>query len=64
MFIGLVVGFRRLPAWFPVVATSAAVSVLTYQVLPSPWFVIAGSVAAMAVAAMLAPGRQSEMVEV
>jgi 4-azaleucine resistance transporter AzlC len=64
MFIGLVVGFRRLPAWLPVVVTSAAVSVLTYQVLPSPWFVIAGSVAAMAVAAMLAPGRQSEMVEV
>jgi predicted branched-subunit amino acid permease len=63
MFIGLVVGFRRLPAWLPVVVTSAAVSVLTYQVLPSPWFVIAGSVAAMAVAAMLAPVRQNELAE-
>jgi predicted branched-subunit amino acid permease len=63
MFLGLVVGFRKLPAWLPVVATSAAVSVLTYQVLPSPWFVIAGSIAAMAVAAMLAPARRGEPVE-
>jgi len=64
MFIGLIVGFRSIPAWLPVVITSACVSVLTYQVLPSPWFVIAGSIAAMAVAALLAPAKPSELVEV
>ena len=63
MFIGLVVSFRALPAWLPIVLTSAAVSVVTYHVLPSPWFVIAGSVAAMFVAGFLAPARHGELVE-
>jgi 4-azaleucine resistance transporter AzlC len=54
MFIALIVGFRPLPAWVPVALTSAAVSALTYQLLPSPWYVLAGSLAAMAVAALRA----------
>ena len=57
MFIGLVVGFRSTPAWLPVVITSATVSALTYHILPSPWFVIAGGVAAVSVAAILAPAK-------
>jgi 4-azaleucine resistance transporter AzlC len=63
MFIGLIVGFRATPAWLPVVATSAAVSVLTYRLLPAPWFVIAGGMAAVAVAAALPPVKRSEIVE-
>jgi predicted branched-subunit amino acid permease len=63
MFIGLVVGFRSTPAWLPVVVTSAAMSALTYHVLPAPWFVIAGGLAAVAVAAMLAPGKPANTVE-
>lgn len=64
MFIALVVGFRRLPAWLPVVFTSAAVSALTYQVLPAPWYVIAGGLSAVALAAVLAPSGSRETVEV
>ncbi|MFP3920884.1 MAG: AzlC family ABC transporter permease [Dichotomicrobium sp.] len=63
MFIALVVGFRQLPAWLPVVVTSAAVSVLTYQVLPAPWYVIVGGLSAVALAAILAPSAPRETVE-
>jgi branched chain amino acid efflux pump len=59
MFIGLVVGFRALPAWLPVVVTSATVSVLTYRILPAPWFVIAGGMAAVGVAAALPPSARA-----
>lgn len=63
MFIGLVVGFRTTPAWLPVVVTSAAVSALTYHVLPAPWFVIAGGLTGVAVAAVLAPAKPAQTVE-
>ncbi len=63
MFIGLIVGFRRMPAWLPVVATSAAVSVFTHRLLPSPWFVIAGGLVAVGVAALLAPAERAEVKE-
>ena len=63
MFIGLVVGFRQAPAWLPVVVTSAAVSALTFHILPSPWFVIAGGVAGVSVAAILAPAKAENIVE-
>lgn len=63
MFIGLVVGFRGAPAWLPVVVTSAMVSALSYQVLPSPWYVIAGGVAAVTVAAILAPAKPEKIME-
>ena len=63
MFIGLIVGFRRLPAWLPVVLSSAATSALTNQILPAPWFVIAGGLAGVAVAALLSPAGQTEAAE-
>jgi predicted branched-subunit amino acid permease len=63
MFIGLVVGFRSTPSWLPVVITSATVSALTYHILPSPWFVIAGGVAAVALAAILAPTKTENIAE-
>ena len=63
MFIGLVVGFRGTPAWLPVVITSASVSALTYHILPSPWFVIAGGIAAVTVAAILAPAKSEDVAE-
>jgi predicted branched-subunit amino acid permease len=63
MFIGLIVGFRRVPAWLPVIVTSAAVSALTYQLLPAPWFVIAGGLAGVCVAALMAPGAASKTAE-
>jgi 4-azaleucine resistance transporter AzlC len=63
MFIGLIVGFRSLPAWLPVVATSAAVSVLTYQILPAPWSVIAGGLAGVGIATLRAPTAPAEPIE-
>ena len=63
MFIGLIVGFRSVPAWLGVVATSAAISVLTYQILPAPWFVIAGGLAGVGVAALRAPAMPAEAAE-
>jgi 4-azaleucine resistance transporter AzlC len=64
MFIGLIVGFRCVPAWLPVIAASAAVSVLTFQFLPAPWAVIAGGLAGGAVAALIAPDASPETAEV
>ncbi len=63
LFIGLIVGFRTLPAWLPAVLASAAASVLTYQFLPSPWFVIAGGLAGVGAAALLAGGGSERMKE-
>lgn len=63
MFIGLVVGFRQTPAWLPVVVTSAVVSALTYYILPCPWFVIAGGIAGVSVAAILTPQKAENIVE-
>lgn len=63
MFIGLVVGFRRVPAWLPVIITSAGISALAYQFLPAPWFVIAGGLAGVCIAALTAPGSASETAE-
>jgi predicted branched-subunit amino acid permease len=63
MFIGLVVGFRGAPTWLPVVVTSAAVSALTYRILPAPWFVIAGGIAGVTVAAILAPAKPANVVK-
>jgi predicted branched-subunit amino acid permease len=55
-FLGLVMGFRRRPLWLPVVAASAAASVLAYRLIGSPWHVSLGAVAGIAVA-MLMPVR-------
>ncbi len=54
IFIALVVAFRRAPGWLYAVLVSAAGSVVTFQFLPSPWFVLCGAVAGMAAAAFTA----------
>jgi 4-azaleucine resistance transporter AzlC len=51
IFIALVVGFRHAPGWLMAVLASTAVSVVTFQFLPSPWYVLLGAVAGMAAAA-------------
>jgi len=61
MFIALIVGFRKTPAWFPVVVTSATVSALSYQILPVPWYVILGSLVAVGLAAVLNPGERGQL---
>ncbi|MBX2806849.1 MAG: AzlC family ABC transporter permease [Hyphomicrobiales bacterium] len=63
MFIGLIVGFRNAPAWLPVIVTSAAVSTLGYQLLPAPWFVIAGGLAGVCVAALISPHAKTSTAE-
>ncbi len=55
MFIALIIGRRRAPRWLPVVAASALASILAHRFLPSPWFILAGCLAGMAIAAALAP---------
>lgn len=52
-FIGLVVGFRRKPGFYPVVAASMAGSVAAYYVVGSPWHVSIGAVCGVLVAALL-----------
>jgi 4-azaleucine resistance transporter AzlC len=59
MFIGLIVGFRALPSWAVVVATSAVVAAMSHQLLPSPWYIIVGGIAGVSVAAFLAPGHHA-----
>jgi 4-azaleucine resistance transporter AzlC len=59
LFIGLIVGFRALPSWAVVVATSAVVAAMGHQLLPSPWYIIVGGIAGVSVAAFLAPGRHA-----
>jgi 4-azaleucine resistance transporter AzlC len=63
MFIGLIVGFRALPAWAFVVATSAGAAVLSHYLLPSPWYIIIGGMAGVAVAAFQAPNPTGQMRE-
>ena len=57
-FLGLVMDFRKRPLWLPVVAASAAVSILAYYTVGSPWHVSIGGAAGIALAAALAPARR------
>lgn len=57
-FLGLVVGFRHKPAFYPVVAASALGSVVGYHFVGSPWHVSVGAVVGVAVAALLPPPKQ------
>lgn len=52
-FMGIVVGFRRKPNFYPVVIASFAGSVLAYQFVGSPWHVSIGAVCGVLVAALL-----------
>lgn len=53
IFIGLVAGFWRGRGSVPVVAASAGVAVLVKTYVPGAWFVLAGGIAGVAVAALL-----------
>jgi len=52
-FLGLVVGFRRKPGFYPVVAASALGSVVGFHLVGSPWHVSIGAAVGVAVAALL-----------
>lgn len=52
-FLGLVMGFRARSFWFPVVAVSAAASIVAYKFVGSPWHVSLGAAAGVALAASM-----------
>jgi 4-azaleucine resistance transporter AzlC len=52
IFIALIMGFRMIPGWAVTVIASAAVSAISYQFLPSPWYILAGACAGMVAAAL------------
>ncbi len=52
-FLGLVVGFRRKPGFYPVVAASMVSSMIGYYLVGSPWHVSIGAVCGVFVAALL-----------
>ncbi|MBW6422695.1 AzlC family ABC transporter permease [Rhizobium sp. XQZ8] len=52
-FLGLVMGFRRKPGFYPTVIASAFGSVLGYHFVGSPWHVSIGAAVGVLVAALL-----------
>jgi len=62
-FLGIVVGFRRKPNFYPVVVASFIGSILAYQFVGSPWHVSIGAIFGVLVAALLplspAPGAKT-----
>ncbi|MET0436321.1 MAG: AzlC family ABC transporter permease [Devosia sp.] len=52
-FLGIVVGFRRKPNFYPVVIASFIGSVLGYQLVGSPWHVSIGAAFGVLVAALM-----------
>ncbi|WP_105438280.1 AzlC family ABC transporter permease [Neorhizobium sp. T25_13] len=52
-FLGLVIGFRSKPGFYPVVVASALGSVLGYHFVGSPWHVSIGAAVGVVVAAFL-----------
>lgn len=54
-FLGLVMGFRNRPLWLPVVAASAAASIVAYKTVGSPWHVSIGAIAGVLLAVILPP---------
>jgi predicted branched-subunit amino acid permease len=60
-FLGLVVGFRRKPGFYPVVAVSMVGAVAGYYLVGSPWHVSIGAICGVLVAALLPlPDRPRE----
>jgi len=57
-FVGMVMGFRLRPLWFPVVAASALASTVAYYLIGSPWHVSIGAVAGVLLAAIMTPARK------
>lgn len=56
-FLGLVMSFRKRPLWLPVVAASAAASMIAYKTVGSPWHVTIGAAAGILLAAIVAPAN-------
>jgi predicted branched-subunit amino acid permease len=52
-FLGLVIGFRKRPGFYPVVAASMAGSILAYYLVGSPWHVSIGALVGILVAVAL-----------
>jgi predicted branched-subunit amino acid permease len=60
IFIALIMGFRMIAGWAVTVITSAAISAISYQFLPSPWYILAGAMGGMlAAAAMVKPNLEA-----
>jgi predicted branched-subunit amino acid permease len=53
-FLGLVMGFRKRPAWLPIVLASGIASIVAYTFVGSPWHVSIGAVAGILLAVGLA----------
>ncbi|HMM64884.1 MAG TPA: branched-chain amino acid ABC transporter permease, partial [Mesorhizobium sp.] len=62
-FLGLVMDFRKRPLWLPIVAVSAAASILAYKFVGSPWHVSLGALAGGALAVILPPHRSGVAVQ-
>jgi 4-azaleucine resistance transporter AzlC len=61
-FLGLVMEFRHRPLWLPIVAVSAAVSVVAYHTVGSPWHVTIGALAGILLAAIMPTGNRPHAV--
>jgi predicted branched-subunit amino acid permease len=59
-FFGMLLATRSRPLFLPVVAVSAAASILAFFTVGSPWHVSAGAFAGVFVAAMLASPKPAE----
>ena len=56
-FLGLVMSFRKRPLWLPIVAASAAASMIAYKTVGSPWHVSIGAAAGILLAAFAVPAN-------
>ena len=54
-FLGLVMDFRQRPLWLPIVAVSAAASIVAHKTIGSPWHVTIGGLAGVILAAIMPP---------
>ena len=60
-FLGLVLGFRTRPNWFPVVIASGLGSVAAFYTVGSPWHVSLGALAGVVVGMILPPDKTSDV---
>lgn len=60
-FLGLVLGFRTRPNWFPVVIASGLGSIAAFYTVGSPWHVSLGALAGVVVAMILPPDNASDV---
>lgn len=62
-FLGMVMGFRNRPYWLPIVAISAAASIIAHETIGSPWHVSVGAVAGVVLACFLPIKTQKEGID-